>query len=212
MIEVTFYRRGHANNSSSTHSLITVDEINNIKTDEYKDFGWNHFTAANRGAKFNYLTLCLYNSWINLSSGFEHPNVGYSEYNKFMINQFLNKLKSYFDFDYQKLGEVLTEGSVDHQSVFCFPCYRNKDAGINWPFACDVYKEILENNYVFLGGNDNADIDHPLKDMDNSQKIFFKEMWRNLTDTYGNILCEKDHKTGEWIISKSGCLLKVKFV
>ena len=48
-------RMGLATNSSSTHSLIFMHPGVQLATDEYSDFGWGNFTAADIESKENYL-------------------------------------------------------------------------------------------------------------------------------------------------------------
>jgi hypothetical protein len=40
-MKITFFREGYANNSSSSHSIIFTNE--ELKTTEYKEFGWDNF-------------------------------------------------------------------------------------------------------------------------------------------------------------------------
>lgn len=56
----TFIRLGHANNSSSTHSIILVEDASKFSSDSTWDFGWGNFTLSSNADKQRYflLTLC----------------------------------------------------------------------------------------------------------------------------------------------------------
>ena len=209
-MKVTFYRQGHANNSSSSHSLIFKNDIKDISTDEYEEFGWSNFTCADKDAKKNYIFACLrdsYNAHIQLNyentKDIEYDDI--EEFRKSLFTKWINRNFSEFEFDLD------TGAYVDHQSAFYFPTYRDKSKGINKEFAKSVIHELLDNNYVFLGGNDNGDADHPLTD--SSDRITpFMEVWYFFKERVGMV--EFDNKTGEYVMcgpSNIGSLMKIKF-
>lgn len=222
-MKITFYRQGYANNSSSSHSLIFTREDESKRSDESYEFGWRHFTCSAREDKLNYLYICLHESWFSL---FRYQNIADNvidnnlkeDYEDISWNLFIHKYfpifyetKKYIKFHY----EEERYSYVDHQSVFTFPCYRDVDKGINIEFANDFINEVVNKNYVILGGNDNEeDNGHKLKYLDTSEHDDVKLLYRCLAEhSPKDIICVKDDKTGEYVISllKNGNLMKVKF-
>ena len=105
------------------------------------------------------------------------------------------------------------DGSIDHDSTMAFPCYRDVSKGLNVEFAQAFMHEVLKPNYVVLGGNDNSDA-HPLSGLDDVGRNALRTLYRMLEETNScMVLCEKDEKTGEFILSSfnGGNLLKVRF-
>lgn len=210
-MKITFLRLGYANNSSSCHSLIFTDE--KLKTDEATDFGWDYFTAANQKAKLNYLLACLRNGFDAFANVDHYSNIYLDRDEvKEMVTKrwyiFLDSLGIKGDDRYDAESAY-----VDHQSAITFPCYRDVSKGLNKEFAVELIKEITENNYAILGGNDNDENSHAAKDLDQEAKNSVKELWRFLTDQgEKSILTVKDIKTGEWVLSKSfGPIMKIIF-
>lgn len=136
-------RMGMATNSSSTHSLIFMspDAYSEVKTDEYGDFGWSYFTAANKTSKENYFGYILQHELHNL--------LGESNGNIVLNSLFphRNNFSNYLNHGFN---------GVDHQSRFGVPV--NWDGkGINIEFATALRDYIVNNPIAILGGNDNGD-------------------------------------------------------
>ncbi len=60
MVQIFNVRLGHANNSSSSHSIVFLDDP--VVDDQIERFhyGWEDFTAASVAAKTDYLATALY--------------------------------------------------------------------------------------------------------------------------------------------------------
>jgi hypothetical protein len=142
-------RMGLATNSSSTHSLIFMDSkeyASNNPTDEYHEFGWDNFTAADEISKENYLGTILLNNLTFL--------VGIDIARLVVDGLFPNR---------SNFSDQLENGYVDHQSAFGFPTdWEGK--GLNVEFFKELRDYVINNPIAILGGNDNGDNDHPLKD------------------------------------------------
>lgn len=134
-------RLGFANNSSSSHSLIFLDAA---CTDEWKDFGWDFFTAADDASKRNYLGALVYSNIL--------PLVG--EDAAQVIARELTSTTSVFGYD----GVY-----IDHESVLTLPMdWTGKFLHLG--FLAEFERWLLQSNVVVLGGNDNTDDSHPLDD------------------------------------------------
>lgn len=210
-MKITFLRLGFANNSSSCHSLIFTDK--KLSTDESTDFGWGYFTAADRQAKLNYLLACLRNGFNAFANVDTYSNIylDREEIEEMVTKRwhiFLDALGIKRDERYDAESAY-----VDHQSAITFPCHRDASKGLNLEFIKEFTKEIVENNYAILGGNDNDDNSHASKDLDQDAKNSIKELWGFLTDQpEKSVLTVKDTKTGEWVLSKAnGPIMKVIF-
>lgn len=142
-------RMGLATNSSSTHSLIFMSPANykNTSTDEYGDFGWSFFTAANKTSKENYLGYTLMS---NLEQVMGKQNAAV-----IMASLFPSRGKDFANqLDHGGYG-------IDHQSRMTLPVNWN-GKGIDLEFFRAFRDYILKNPIAILGGNDNDDHAHPL--------------------------------------------------
>ena len=136
-------RMGLATNSSSTHSLIFLspEKYKKTRTDEYGDFGWSYFTAANKTSKENYLGYLLQGQ-LNGLLGEEIADI---------------VLQSLFPHREEFSNELKHSGyGVDHQSHFGFPVGWD-GRGIDVTFATALRDYIVNNPIAILGGNDNGD-------------------------------------------------------
>jgi hypothetical protein len=145
-------RVGLANNSSSTHSIVLMPpgKLPEIQTDEYWDFGWQHFTAADRTSKENYLGYLIHGTLVDL--------IGESNANIVTDALFASSRGTGGRF-----SEALRLNGygIDHQSRLILPA--NWDGrGANLEFFEDFRRYFLENPVVVLGGNDNDGDEHPL--------------------------------------------------
>lgn len=211
-MNITFYRKGFANNSSSSHSLIFTKEDLSRKTDEDAEFGWDYFTCADKEAKENYLLICLRESWKGWAN-IRSDGLDYKEMERFKDNQFEMWLGAMIPELLNANTRLLNRfNHVDHQSIFTFPCYRDL-RGINVDFARAIINEITSKNYAFLGGNDNDDNEHSFKHLDTDKNKAVKTLWRHLRELDPrSLLCERDEKTGEFIVSRrDGDIMKVNF-
>jgi organic radical activating enzyme len=201
---ITFIRRGFASNSSSSHSIIFSN--NNLISDQfdeytdYDEFGWNFFTCKTKICKTRYLLLTLMaNISYNEKDAFIRANI--SELSTFIpnVNRTLNKIK---------------DGYIDHQSVIRLPSDYSNPEYPSIKFFKDLYKELVERDYIILGGNDNDDTNHPLTNShinnDDTNKvihILYKLTYQD------DLYCVKDPITKEWTLSNNdkGLLFKIIF-
>lgn len=140
-------RLGFANNSSSSHSLIFLDDMpyNNPPGDDY-NFGWGNFTLSSEKSKMDYLAVQLL---MNLQ-GYVGSRIAVE-----VVEEWTGR-----SFDIDNSGWA--DAHVDHQSVYTLPCNWRGD-GPHREFFEDFKKYLLQGNLVILGGNDNED-NHPLGD------------------------------------------------
>jgi organic radical activating enzyme len=141
-------RMGLATNSSSTHSLIFMSPDVVVGTDEYGDFGWDFFTAADRTSKENYLGYILKHS-LDECVGEENANI------------ILNSIFSNRDNFANQLAHA--GYGIDHQSMPTLPVNWN-GKGLNLEFFRALKDYVLNNPIIICGGNDNTDEKHPLQD------------------------------------------------
>lgn len=137
-------RLGLAMNSSSTHSLIFLDDLVNDKGVGSREFGWDFFTASSKEAKKDYVALTVYTNLCRV----------YPSDVAFAVT------KEIFGYDLEQ-DRYGVSGYVDHQSEIALP--RTWDEkNLNQEFIEDFEAYILQDNLVILGGNDNTEQVHPL--------------------------------------------------
>lgn len=228
-MKIIFQREGFANNSSSSHSIIFLEDKtykNLIKrsligTDEYKEFGWDQFSISNTRGKLNYFLLCI----VPFNYHHSYPRDGENqreftrrinkEFNTFFNLIVNNGIYTLYDSKDKptksELKKDLLFGYVDHQSTILFPYYRNKKE-INFQFFKDFLKEILKPNYIILGGNDNSDNDHwLLKKKVKKEKDIIKLLTK-LSNAYEITYCEYDKVSNQYVLSFSdGSLYIIEF-
>jgi hypothetical protein len=206
MITLHHVRYGHANNSSSSHSILLSKD--KISGDEYPSgsyFGWDDFLLTSLTAKVHYLFGQVLE---NITE--EHLSDIKSRFEKAM------ELFSLFGY-YEEIKPILNsievpedwgDLGVDHESVLTLP--RNKiDGGIHVGFVENLFKEILFNeNIIITGGNDNScgsSTDYLKK----NAEILFDE----ITDSYGKLWCRFDPKNKNFVIynEKNGNKLTMSF-
>lgn len=159
-------RKGFATNSSSSHSVIELKEDSGkfgVITDEYTNFGWEFFTAANLESKQNYIAASIKE---NLSIlGFKGKKLD-KELERIVGKDIFKSSKNAY---------------IDHQSVITFP--RNFDnKTLNEEFIKDVFSYISKDSVVITGGNDNSCDVHPLLEDSverNSPKMEYLDKERN---------------------------------
>lgn len=177
-------RFGLATNSSSSHSMIFLDDTTGVHDDDCSDngFGWQFFTASSEESKLNYLALLLRQAM--------------SEVPRNIVN-LISK---------DWVGITPDEnGHVDHQSEFAIPC----NFGENFPseeFVRDFREYLLNKNLVILGGNDNTAEDHPLLKQGKLATLPIP------TDCgREKIICRKDPEQGFWTLFTPRTGTKVRF-
>jgi organic radical activating enzyme len=132
-------RLGHANNSSSSHSLIFMTRKDAPDNDvEDGQFGWDYFTASSVKARRDYVALTLHASIAQIA-------------NEDIADAIVR----------QWVGDYPAEGYIDHQSQYTLP--RSWDGkGVDREFFEDFRNYLLQDGMVILGGNDNDGESHPL--------------------------------------------------
>lgn len=229
-MKLNFYRQGFANNSSSSHSIIFTDESKKLNSTEDVEFGWQFFTCSDKKDKLNYFLICLYCSWEQLNTKYKSYTADQKDWDIEVIrsynqSSFVEALclqkdlwrlcKDIYGYDVIKylITDLLVNGIVDHQSQFTFPKHRiNND--IEWGFALDWIKEILNDRYAILGGHDNEDNEHTSKALDINDKNDVKLIYQTLAEvSVKELTCVKDTNNNEWFIShkRAGDILKVSF-
>jgi hypothetical protein len=213
-MKINFFRIGHANNSSSSHSLIFTSNPETFYNTENTHFGWDLFTCSNIEAKKNYIYACLKTSYrrvLNITYNYS-DDISYEDVEFFidkMFHKWIDQHFSEFKFDTSNTDDII----VDHQSEIIFPIHRNEKKGINKQLAKSIINEFLKPNYIVLGGNDNDDTSHPGVDKNENDKLKLPliTLWYMCKDVYQLPMAEYDENTNEYVISngKSGSLLKI---
>lgn len=176
-------RLGFATNSSSTHSLVFLNNIDDQNLDNYH-FGWNHFTAASKEAKRAYVALHVGSA---LSGIIDEETAGLV-------------IKGLFG---GKLAKNIKDGYIDHQSLYALP-YDWEGKGLNYKFLKDFERFMTRDNLVILGGNDNDEESHPL----NRGRGFYLPIPQ---DSYRDGWVARKDSQGFWTMFNRGAGGKVRF-
>ncbi len=217
-VKISFFREGHANNSSSTHNLIWTSKAKEFEDTNDEDFGWNHFTCSSRKSKMLYITACLYSSYCSATKINTYDSIIESEeLDSFILAQFRKWVKEHIPMlKGTSISFNPSNNYVDHQSYICFPYYRKARQYINVEFARDFVKEMVDGDYVILGGNDNGESEHPLLGLDEKESNALSMVYRMITDVGdGTVFCVKDHKIGDYVMSSNtgtGNVMRVSFI
>jgi MoaA/NifB/PqqE/SkfB family radical SAM enzyme len=185
-------RIGHANNSSSSHSIVFgIHSERNSYTTEY---GWDSFVLSSKESKNQYMIAQLLdniNAEISISGGeyFDMPDL-YDMTKDMKLTLIQSIMKSY--------GIECTKSSIentyiDHQSTILLPL--NTKGKINIEFWRDLRDYVVNSDVSIMGGNDNNESNPS----DNYTKVFLpleKDRRRNWTEIYAI----KDNKNNRWII------------
>ena len=182
-ISIFNLRIGLACNSSSSHSILMVETSDNIKTDEYNNFHWNYFTAANTDSKNNYLMHIVQQGIQDILP----PSLHKEFLSKFFTQETTSK-----------------EVGIDHQSVLMIP--MNFKGRPNEEFIKDFQQFLLKPEVVIAGGNDNDDENHHLK---NSSKEFFPDYPKEVDNTHW--IARKDVEKNYWTLFNKKCGSKMRF-
>ena len=137
-------RNGFATNSSSSHSVILLDENDHLTTSFGGDaFGWGNFVLADPELKGVYLAAQLY-----------------AELRNHMSDDMASSIVRGWCPEVRNYEEIY---GVDHQSHWTFPRdfepWGDKIA-ISKTFVKELHTYLMRPRVVILGGNDNAH-DHP---------------------------------------------------
>jgi len=153
-------RYGFATNSSSSHSIILLNDGETTHDNlDYQEFGWDFFTAASERAKREYMgqvVKCAFMQMHGLTA--KDAATVASEW-----------AGTYID----------PEGYIDHQSVISLPCDQERWHGprIMRQFFDDLLRFVLRPNIVIGGGNDNDDDVHPLIASGRGKNILRRNHW-----------------------------------
>jgi organic radical activating enzyme len=152
-IKILNYRYGFASNSSSSHSIVVINDnkLKEVEDDvEYSDngfyFGWDWFTAFSTEMKQIYLFSLMRYSFPSLSE----------EYIYGILKYILN-IKSI------PTIENLKNSIIDHESYLFFPKQFNSEFP-DPKFLLKFAEFVLSEEVAILGGNDNEENGHPLND------------------------------------------------
>lgn len=127
-------RHGFAINSSSTHSIIVMDDPSKVHTDECCDkyqYGWEEFVLADREAKLGYLAAMLYEAMHPVDFGVIKAETG------------------------QDVSDIKFGPYIDHQSVIDLPVHAS--GKVHLGFFRALRDWLLSDDITILGGNDNED-------------------------------------------------------
>lgn len=163
-------RLGHATNSSSSHSLIFLKNIDDAPPYVNHQYGWDEFTLASRAAKEDYVDTILRMS-------LEAANMPWP-YQEAVLSQWASNVPDEDD-----------EWYIDHQSAVYLPY----EFGTKLPskeFYEDIREYLLQEGLVILGGNDNSG-EHYLA-ADGSQFYLGSYIQNNYDNS---VVCRKD---GDW--------------
>ncbi len=182
-MNISSLRFGHANNSSSSHSLIIVKggvEENLEDIDNYDtglSYGWGPFVLVSPAEKIKYL-IAQFGNQMSRTIGPELAKLA---------------MKSLFG-----RCNLKKTGAVDHQSRYSFP--MTFDGTVNMQFLRELRDFILKPSIVVAGGNDNSGVDF--------QDDLGTKVGRGFFD-YSITIKDEDH--GHWILFQDRTGDKIRF-
>jgi len=176
-------RLGHANNSSSSHSiwLTKTDKKTRFKKEH---FGWDRFIISSPKGKMAYLASTIFSN-ISQNTGEELARVVVKE---------LTGIELTSDYPY-----------VDHQSLIEIPVRR--DGHPNVEFIQELIKYFQEKELTILGGNDNDDKPYPIKNEFHRLGVQESKL-KAITDISASI-AEKDGDF--WVLYQPNTGAKIRF-
>lgn len=183
-------RRAFATNSSSSHSMILLNEKDTLSdrdTDfEDYDYGWEAFTLVSDASKKDYLR-ALIGQCLSATAGYA------------VAQTVLDDMGLSSDSGTENFG------SVDHQSRVYFPKSQDQ-SGLNVDFLKDFVGWAMKKNVAILGGNDNGG-KHPAID-ENSLLVSWQNHFYD-----GNLIARKDEKNNTWSVfsKRNGLNLRISF-
>lgn len=182
-------RLGHANNSSSTHSMFILPDGVSLADDieEPFQYGWEAFVLATKEARTNYLAVALHMM-------LEH-SIG-KTFASAVVKDLLGVDTSKPDWVY-----------IDHQSQLTLPRNWNQPMVPDMEFFEEFKTWLLQDGLVIFGGNDNSDEgpDAPFGATDVTLPIVD-------LDKHQHFVCRKDPK-GFWTLfnRKTGAKVRLSF-
>jgi organic radical activating enzyme len=187
-MNISNIRLGFANNSSSTHSIILVNNNTHHDRDWYDNqFGWENFTLSSKEAKANYFAMQIYYALRKTLDP-----VGIASVAKEITG---------IDFSPELFYDAENHDAyIDHQSVMDLPV--NVGDQFNAKFAKDFFSFLSQENILILGGNDNSD-GHPLRGEGKNVDILS-------TDTSYKFVAKWD-ELGYWVLFNKKTGAKVRF-
>jgi len=205
-MKISSVRLGHANNSSSTHSIILNSKSGPVPS-ESGDFqyGWDWFHLTTRDDKSKYLAAMIHGI-LSQEMGSAHAAIVARELTGANILEHVMA----------KDGDGYERSAyVDHQSVPGFPrSYESVRYGHKGHYDHDFMREmvdyVLSNPKITIhGGNDNTD-----EDEKNANDVGGKALLTELNYDVGSnhpLICRKD---GDWWIlynRESGAKIRLSF-
>ncbi len=202
-----FHRRGFANNSSSTHSIIQLGDSDfNSLSDDYSNstFGWDEFVLKSPYAKTLYI-LTLYRMQ---SAGWGTPEYIKNGAASYIVQNIASEIIS-DPRDLSQLQIDMNEYEIDHQSVFKFPYDHTEVEYSNGKidtqelpseaFILDFIKYIHKENFVIFGGNDNDDtrVSDSYNDVSDH---WFKDVIGFLEKSHSGSTCVYDEDNKSWTL------------
>lgn len=178
-------RGGFACNSSSSHSIIFLDEDEDVPVNtERSDFGWDEFVVSDASAKRTYLQVMLERKLVPLC-GRDGAQVVLEDLG---------------------LTEDTGDAYVDHQSWVDLPLNWTESAP-DMQFVGEMSNFFKNDRTVILGGNDNDGGKHPLAVVDGGSTRDF------IIPTYidGRCVARKDERGGTWTLYSRRTGMKVRF-
>jgi organic radical activating enzyme len=210
-MHISNIRCGFANNSSSSHSIIIIKDKSKRPINDYEytgdyNFGWEYFTLATTEAKKHYLCAHLFQE-LRKTVGTEMAAIVTSEIvgDKEFIKHAVADLE---DAAQDDIGYMY---GIDHQSVMVLPrryrkIYSGEPEQVDLVFFREYMKQVLREDVVILGGNDNDGVDHPVLSLSDAGLPLPLPK-----DTDHELICRKDKQYGFWTLFNrcTGC--KVRF-
>lgn len=213
-MKVTFLRKSHANNSSSDHSVIFLNNealrshiysIAGVDHDSCSDYGWNYFLLQTPTQKIDYLLLIAFYT-LYYGTKLSYKKSVDCIFNR--LSRFIH-LSSYKNEEFHSKIKRNEQVSIDHQSIFYFPLKR-KPKGVDWYFCNCFFSEILREDHVILGGSDCND-DQLIDSRKDAPVSSIETIYKFLRDfSHQPIYSEFNEKTKEFILSSDGGLLTIK--
>lgn len=198
MLTIHNIRLGHANNSSSSHSIVILPtylaQTKEVPSgDGEKQYGWDNFVLVTPVEKMNYFKLLVRGA---LRSSFGHETVEY-------IVQNLSK----------KEEEEEKEGYsyIDHQSEFTFPIRAGSwGRELDIQFIREFEAFLCRADVAILGGNDNEE-KHPLTDATVRMPFMSLLQTDSGISIEKNALMSRKDPSGFWVIFNQKTGAKIRF-
>lgn len=108
----------------------------------------------------------------------------------------------------KKIKDETNWASIDHESLISIPKTKNDE--VNVDFYLDFVKEVIDNDYLVLGGNDNDDEPHPLTQYSIGKLSPIINFFDLRRESGSDCLAVKDHLANEWIVNRSdGSIMRI---